>query len=479
MKIIAVLYLVFFFTEFSATAATQPNFVFILADDIGWDDLGCYGHPLVKSPNIDRMAQQGLKFDNFYLTTSSCSPSRTSIISGRYPHNTGAAELHTPLPGDILTFPQLLKNSGYYTAQAGKWHMGESPRQGFDVIHDKGATMGDGGEGMWLATLRERPMDKPFFMWFAALDAHRPWGPNEFSGTHNPAQVKPPVYLADAMPTKRDLAQYYDEISRFDFYIGEVERELQLQGVLEETVIIIMSDNGRPFPRSKTRMYDSGIKSPLIIVWGNGLKNTGKSSKSLISSIDVAPTIMDLAGIEITSNFQGKSFKEVLGNPEIEFRNFVFAEHNWHDHEAYERMVRTKDYLYVLNLRPNYSLNGPADSNKSDSYDDLKQLRDRGLLSPAQTDIFVVPRPYEELFWINEDYDQLINVGSIPQHSRKLEEMRNVLDQWRKVTLDSEPLNLTGDWYDKETGDPIDIERTRGTMPGGPSAMKTIQKGPF
>nr|MBI1232777.1 sulfatase-like hydrolase/transferase [Cytophagales bacterium] len=474
------LLLAFFFVLLSSQAkAKQPNFVFIIADDIGWDDLGCYGHPLVKSPNLDRMAEEGIQFSNFYLTTSSCSPSRTSIISGRYPHNTGAAELHTPLPEEILTFPELLKKAGYFTAQAGKWHMGDAPRRGFDVIHDSGPSMGDGGEGMWLETLRQRPKDKPFFMWFAALDAHRPWGPNEFSGTHDPAAVHPPVYLADAMPTKIDLARYYDEITRFDHYIGEVERELERQGVLDETVIIVMSDNGRPFPRSKTRMYDSGIKSPLIIKWNKGIEQPGEVSTGLVSSIDIAPTLLDLASVEPAESFQGKSFKGIFADPTIAFRTYVFAEHNWHDHEAYERMVRTKDYLYILNLRPNQSQNGPADSNKSDSYDDLKKLRAEGLLSAAQADIFIVPRPFEELYWVENDYDQLLNVGSVAEHAKKLEEMRRVMDQWRKETEDSSPLVLTGNWYDKETGNPLDVERTRGTMPGGPKAMKTTEKGPF
>jgi N-sulfoglucosamine sulfohydrolase len=477
-KIIAIFFLLFLVPDLQA-ATSRPNIVFIIADDIGWDDLGCYGHPLVHSPNIDRMAQSGIKFENFYLTTSSCSPSRTSIITGRYPHNTGAAELHTPLPEEMVAFPQLLKDAGYFTAQAGKWHMGDAPRSGFDIIHDRGASMGDGGEGMWVPTLKERPMDRPFFMWFAALDAHRPWGPNDFSGTHDPLLVEPPVYLADSLPTKRDLAQYYDEITRFDFYIGEVEQELQRQGVLNETVIIIMSDNGRPFPRSKTRMYDSGIKSPLIVLWPDEIRNGSNSCKSLISSVDIAPTILDLAGIEVGPSFQGQSFQKVLRNPEMDFRNFVFAEHNWHDHEAYERMVRSKDYLYVLNLRPNLSLNGPADSNNSDSYADLKRLRDQGRLSPAQADIFSIPRSFEQLFHVTDDYDQLINVGSVPQHAEKLQEMRTVLDHWRKETLDTEPENLTRDWYDKETGDPLDIERKRGDMPGGQAAMKTNQKGPF
>jgi arylsulfatase A-like enzyme len=209
------------------------------------------------------------------------------------------------------------------------------------------------------------------------------------------------------------------------------------------------------------------------------MNKSHKISDSLISSIDIAPTILDLAGIEVGPSFQGKSFREVLHNPELEFRNFVFAEHNWHDHEAYERMVRTKDYLYVLNLRPNLSLNGPADSNKSDSYADLKRLRDLGKLNPAQADIFSVPRPFEQLFFVTDDYDQLVNIGAVPKYKEKLLEMRAVLDQWRKETLDTAPDDLTGDWYDKETGDPLKTAQTRGTMPGGPAAMKTTQKGPF
>ena len=100
----------------------RPNIVFIIADDVSWEDIGCYGNPVVKTPVIDRLAAEGIRFDNAYLTASSCSPSRTSIISGRYPHNTGAAELHTPLPENQVPFPLLLKESGYYTLQAGKTH---------------------------------------------------------------------------------------------------------------------------------------------------------------------------------------------------------------------------------------------------------------------------------------------------------------------------------------------------------------------
>ena len=463
----------------AAQSSTPPNIILIIADDVGWNDLGCYGNPVVSTPNIDRIAQEGIRFTNAYLTASSCSPSRTSIISGRYPHNTGSAELHTPLPASVTLFPSLLQEAGYYTAQAGKWHLGDAARRGFDTIHDNGKENGDGGEALWLTTLRERPDDQPFFLWLAAIDAHRVWGPNEFSGKNEAAKITPPPFLADTDRTKQDLARYYDEITRFDDYIGKVEEELRRQGVLDNTIIIILSDNGRPFPRSKTRVYDSGMKTPFVVKWNAGLPKKGAVSNSLISVIDIAPTLLEVAGAETLPSFQGKSFGPVLQDPTREFRNYVFSEHNWHDHEALERMVRTKDYLYVLNLRPNLSNPGPADSNGSPSFQDLKDLRDTGHLTAAQADVFVVPRPAEELFDCRNDPFQLANIASLSDYQDTLKDLRQVLQQWRNETYDTTPDQLTGDWYDRETGKALDIKQLRGEMPGGMKAVHTDAKGPF
>ncbi|SEI81754.1 Arylsulfatase A [Cyclobacterium xiamenense] len=458
---------------------TRPNIVMIIADDIGYEDTSPYGQAQVKTPTLERLAADGLRFTNFYLTASSCSPSRCSLISGRYPHNTGAAELHTPLPESIAIFPEFLKKAGYFTGQAGKWHMGPAARRGFDRIYDKGPEIGDGGEDMWVPLLQERPRDKPFFLWLASLDAHRPWGSNSFSGTHRPEAVQVPPYLAEAAATKTDLARYYDEISRFDAFIGEVEAELKRQGVLENTLIVVLSDNGRPFPRSKTRLIDSGIKSPLIIKWPKGIGKGGMVSESLLSSIDLAPTFLELAGVPIPDAFQGKSFGAVLENPGLPFRQFVFAEHNWHDHEAHARMVRTKDYLYIKNNRPGFSNPGPADSNSSDSFADLKRLREAGSLNPAQADVFMAPRPAEELYRVNEDTYQLLNRAIPGEEGGMLDYMRGMLEQWSTETDDSVPDRLTADWYDKETGKSLDKERIRGQMPGGPDALTTTNKGPF
>lgn len=458
--------------------ADRPNFIIIIGDDISWNDLGCYGHPTVKSPHIDQLAKEGIKFTNTFLTASSCSPSRCSILAGRYPHNTGAAELHTPLPAGMPTLPGTLKKSGYYTASAGKWHQGPDMKMDFDLVVEKGN--GNGGEEQWLRVMKERPKDKPFFFWFAAHDAHRIWHADDFGTPHNPEKSIIPPYLVDAPGTRQDLASYYNEIQRMDYYVGEVKKELKAQGVMDNTVMIIMADNGRPFPRSKTRVYDSGMKTPFVISWPNGQKGKGLESNSMISVIDIAPTFLELAGVDIGPSFQGVSFIKTIKNPSKEHRNYVFSEHNWHDYEAHERMVRTKHYLYVVNNRPQFSNQGPADSNNSPSYADLKDVRDTGKLNAAQADVFLTPRAHEELFDCLQDAQQLSNVASNEKYEDILVDLRNVMNQWIIETGDDVPTHLTPAWYHTETGKALDIERTRGEMPGTKiNAVKNNSKGPY
>ena len=459
----------------------RPNVILIIGDDISWNDIGCNGHPTVRTPNIDRLASEGLRFTNTFLTASSCSPSRCSIITGRYPHNTGAAELHTPLPQNQIPFPQILKQNGYYCAQGGKWHMGDTPRAAFDDIQDKWDGKEDpGAEGMWLPQLQNRPKNKPFFMWLASIDAHRDWDDKITLERHDPDDVVVPRYLADQIPTRTDLAKYYDEIARLDFHVGEIEKELARQGVAENTIIIFMADNGRPFPRCKTRVYDSGMKTPFIIKWPKGIRRKGSVCESLVSAIDIGPTVLKLCGLTAGESFQGHSFAPLLTNPRKPFRNVVFSEHNWHDHEALERMARTSDYLYVLNERPQYPNCGPADSNHSLSQEDLIALNKVGALSPEQRDSFIAPRPGEELFDVRRDPEQFENVAGKSDFAAALTEMRELMKRWRKETGDTSPEKLTADWYARITGDPLDIERVRGEMPGAAKNATSIKtKGPF
>lgn len=430
----------------------KPNFILFIADDVSHDDIGCCGNSQVKTPNIDRLASSGLRFTNMFLTASSSSPSRNSIITGRYPHNTGGAELHTEPPDYMISFPELLKSNGYYTVQAGKFHMGPYARRGFDQINDIDKLNGDGGEELWVKCLEERPREKPFFMWFAAMDAHRPWGPNQLSGTHNPENASPPYYLADGRGTREDLARYYDEISRFDHYIGEVVSELNKQGVYNNTMIIIMADNGRPFPHSKTRVNDRGLRTPFIVHWPEALGKAARVSEALMSSIDIAPTILELAGIELSVFVQGRSFVKLLNNPEREFRNYAFAEHNWHDYEAHERMVRTQDFLFILNSRPQFPQSGPADAIGSPSYSELDSLRRLGKLTTEQAEIFMAPRHSEELYQCSVDPDQFNNLAHSERYYKVKKRLNAILLEWMKETGDNIPENLTKDWYERSPG---------------------------
>jgi len=467
---ISIITVILLFVTKLSIANDQPNIILIIADDVSWNDFGCYGNEEVKTINIDRLAHEGIRFTNAFLTASSCSPSRCSIISGKYPHSNGAAELHTPLPASEVPFPLILKENGYYTAQAGKWHLGPNVRNAFDrYTEEKEQRNGNGGEGNWVRFLRERPRNKPFFFWFASYDAHRQWGADTFHITHDPAKVKVPIYLADTPETRQDIASYYNEIARLDFYIGNVRKELEQQNILDNTMIIVMADNGRPFPRCKTRVYDSGMKTPFVVYHQKTINKPGIQTSSLISSIDIAPSILELAGIEVPPGYQGISFLPILENPDADIRNLVFSEHNWHDYEAHERMARTNDYLYILNSRPNLSNCGSADSKRSASQAALDKRRDEGSLTFAQTDIYITPRPREELYDVRNDSLQILNLASTPKYNKVLIAMREMLEEWQKKTNDSTPTHLTPDWFDRITGITLEIKKKepRGTMPGG------------
>ncbi|MBK1855047.1 sulfatase [Verrucomicrobiaceae bacterium 5K15] len=448
-----------------ADKASSPlNFVFFIADDISYEDLGCYGHPTIKTPHIDRLASNGMRFNNAYLTSSSCSPSRCSIITGRYPHNTGAAELHTTLPENPSLFPLLLKDAGYYTALSGKHHMGKSANIAFSKIsRGKGA----GLEEDWVSILQNRPKNIPFFCWYASSDAHRDWAIRPGTPTYQPEDVIVPPYMVNGPETRRDLAGYYHEISRFDHYIGLVVEELERQNVLENTVIIVMADNGRPFPRCKTRLYDSGIKTPFIIHYPKGTK-TGVSS-SLISSIDVSATVLDLAKVPKSERIQGVSLTPIMKNPKATVRDLVFAEHNWHVYRSHERLVRMGDWLYIRNNVPDQQ-NLCVEAYIGGAGKELKAAHQAGTLTKAQMNIFQNPCPEEELYHVGKDPEQLTNLADNPENETILKTMRKQLKIWTEQTGDTLPKNLKPSRGSKEARN----KKTKSEMPGASSGAQQI-----
>ena len=464
------------------TAKDQsPNIIFIIGDDISPEDIGAYGNKAVRTPNIDKLAKEGLKFDNMFLTASSCSPSRTSILTGRYPHNTGAAELHTPLPSHLSYFPELLKQKGYFAALAGKWHEGENSRRAYDTLLVNKTDNGEGGEKQWISLLKSRPKDRPFFFWLAPYDAHREWSANDqFQQPYKPEEVIVPPTLVDTKETRQDLAFYYNEISRIDHFLGELQKELDAQGIADNTIIIFTSDNARPFPGNKTRVLDRGLKTPFVIKWPKGISEKGKNISGLVSSIDIAPTLLEFAGVKPTESIQGISFSKLLKDPTATFRNYVFGEHNWHDYQAMERSVRTKDFLYLTNARPDLTNEGPIDANQSPSAKALKKAKKDGTITPYQNEIFILPRPKEEFFDNEKDPLQEHNLIKDASHESQIAELRKVLSQWQSETGDSDPKYITPDWYDRNTGKELPAKGKRGEMPGkSKNADRINAKGPF
>jgi arylsulfatase len=353
------------------------------------------------------------------------------------------------LPEGQPLFPLELKQAGYYTASVGKWHMGSYPKRAFSY---RAGGKGPGGQANWVSCLRERPKDEPFFVWFSSYDAHRRWDPDDDTKPHEPADAVIPPYMADMPGTRKDLASYYDEVQRLDGYVGLVVEELKRQNVLDNTMIIFMADNGRPFPRCKTWLYDSGIKTPFIVHWPKGVARPGGVCDSLISAIDIASTILELAGLQAPSAMQGVSFARLLKEPGKQVREYAFAEHNWHDQAAHERMVRWKDYVYIRNAHPELDNLVAAHWNEP-SYKDLFHLRAEGKLTPVQADVFVSPRPTEALFDVGTDYHQLNNIAGDPKHAKVLEHLRRVMDQWQHRTGDTVPQQSTPDRFDRQTGE--------------------------
>ncbi|MEM6698077.1 MAG: sulfatase [Bacteroidota bacterium] len=452
-------------SETKVTESSQPNIVLIIADDVNWNDLATYGHPNIKTPHIDQLAQEGMLFTQAFLTTSSCSPSRTSIISGLYPHNTDAEQLSWPLPANKKTFVQELKNAGYWTGLAGKYHMGDPVRDDFDLLLEMQwkdvspvdldrRLVGDGsGCNDWLKLLRAREKEKPFFAWLASFDAHRPFYEDMSDEPYKAQDVVVPPYIPDTEKVRKDFALYYDEIARLDDYVGKVVAELAAQGISENTMILFMSDNGRAFPRDKTTLYEGGIKTPWIVKWPAKVK-AGSVNNNLVSAVDIAPTFLSVAGLPPLSEFEGIDFTPALSSAMEATRDQIYAEDHFHDFEDLTRAIRTKQFKYIKNFYPDLPNTPSADIIRDLSWQSMLEEKDKKTLDRAQMRCFEIPRPEEELYDIAGDPNELENIATNQAYQEVLEDMRSRLAEMRRITKDELPSERMPDDFFRETGLP-------------------------
>jgi arylsulfatase A-like enzyme len=293
--------------------------------------------------------------------------------------------------------------------------------------------------------LQSRPKDKPFLFWVASKDPHRPFDTDAVAELHDPNDVVVPPYLPDHPLIRKELALYYDEITRFDEHVGRVRAELERQGVLERTFLVYLSDNGMPFPRAKTTLYDSGIHTPLIVRYPPLVK-AGSVCRALVSTIDVAPSLLELARIG-QATMQGRSLVPLLRAPGSEGRDAVFAEADWHDFDKFTRAVRTEDFLLVRNYYWDKPLWNSVDSINSITWKGFMETYRAGKLTPAQAFLFVEPRPFEELYDLKSDPYSLRNVVDEPEHRPALFRLRTLLDNWRVETNDRMPAERRPDGW--------------------------------
>jgi len=440
-----------------------PNLILIIADDMAWDDCGACGHPHIQTPNLDRMADDGMMFQNAYLTTSSCSPSRASIITGTYPHQTDAEQLHWPLPGEKVTFVEKLKEAGYWTGQAGKWHLGDQVKDRFHMLAEEstgelkqsvGVLPENDGSGahLWVPMLEHRPMEKPFFFWFAALDPHRIYEEGIIDEPHTPDDVILPPYVPDTEQVRKDYALYYDEVSRLDSYLGKVMEALEEQGVSDNTLILFISDNGRPFPRDKTTMYDSGIKTPFIVKWPERIE-AGNRTESLVSVIDIGTTFLALAGVGSFDSSPGRDFSPILENPDAQIRDRIYGQAHWHDHENFVRAVRDGRFKYIKTFFNDLPLTPPADALNGGTFSEIRRLEQSDQLGEDQRALYYLPRPEEELYDLDNDPHELNNLAGMPQYRNELIRLRGELLAFMEQYNDGVPRLRTPDEFHRISGD--------------------------
>ncbi len=419
---------------FAQGGSPPPNIVFLISDDHSWPDLGCFGNSAIRTPNLDRMAREGARFERCFVTSPQCSPNRSSIFTGCAPHTTSTSRLHTPMPPWERSFLEPLKERGYFTGGFRKVHQGPEFDKRFDHY---------GGNAKFETFFDKRPKDRPFFLHVGFIDPHRPYADGAVDPPHDPAKMKVRPFLPDTAKVRKDLAHYHDEISRMDSECGRVFELLRQHGVADNTLVMFTGDNGMPFPRAKGTCYDPGIHVPLL-AWWPGRIAPGGVRRELIGHVDLPVTWLDAAGIAKPPKMQGRSFLNLAaGRGSYTPREAVFAERNWHDNFDPIRAARTDRYKLIFNAAPHFPYRPAWDLEGSISWDSILEESRRGRLNANQRQMMAPSRPMLELYDLDADPDEFHNLATSPAHRDAMDDMQRRLSQWMHETYDFLPPGKT------------------------------------
>lgn len=442
-------------------SAARRNIVLIVTDDQGMV-AGCYGNKVIKTPNIDALAADGTRFTNAFCTTSSCSPSRSVILTGLFNHANGMLGLehgynHFRSFDNIKSLPVMLGEAGYRTARVGKYHVGPEPVFQFDkVLGGNSRNPVDMAERS--RKLIEDESDKPFFLYYAPNDPHRgaranwaPLKPNSFGNEppgkepegvvpvhYKPADVIVPPFLPDTPICRAELAQYYESISRIDSGVGRLIEILKNAGKFDATLIIYMSDNGVPWPGAKTTVYEPGLNLPCI-VRNPAAKKRGVVNQAFVSWVDITPTILDFAGVESKEKqpLHGRSFLPVLEQTKPAGWDEVFASHTFHEVTMYYpmRVVRSGKFKLIWNIAAPLPFPFASDLYGSATWQDTLKRGEEYVYGKRTVNAYE-HRPQFELFDVEKDPDELHNLATDSEHQDTLTSLKQKLRQFQKRTDD-------------------------------------------
>jgi len=438
--------------------AEPVNFLLITADDLEWSSVGVYGSEVDGiTPNIDRLASEGMRFTNGHVTIAVCQPSRQTLMTGRFPHNNGAPAFN-PIADDVPILQESLKQAGYLNGSIGKTrHLQPSSRFGWDL----GAGPEDPDTGIWMHHLGNgrdidlykkymrdflqmaNDQDKNFWLMLNTHDPHKPFygdGAAAFdypvSRVYLPEEIEVPGFLPDLPDVREELAAYYTSVRRSDDIVGAILEILEDAGFQANTLVMFLSDNGSSFPFSKGNAYLNSTKTPWIVRWPGKTTAGAVDTRHFISGIDYMPTILDAAGLEQVPNMDGRSFLPILTGTEQGWRTSVFTEFNapFNNIPLHMRSIQNAKFGYIYN--PFYGLEQVAmESMNGPTWAAMLEAGKTDTAIQERVDLFYHRVP-EELYDYENDPDGLVNLVDDAEYAGILAELRQELANEMYVTRD-------------------------------------------
>lgn len=434
------------------SSATRPNILLITADDLG-QTLGCYGDRIARTPNIDRLASEGVQFLNSYVTKASCSSSRSSLFTGLYPHQTGGLLPNEPvgqiglaytnsgysMASSVVTLPQLLKAAGYRTGIIGKLHVAPETSFPFDLnlpptkINTRNVELVAQRAGEFIT---QQPQ-QPFFLVVSYSDPHTPFATQVNNYPRQPyssTEVTPFPWQGIDTPVMRErTAGYYNGVVRLDAGIGLLLNQLTQRGLDQNTLVIFLGDHGPGFVRAKGSCYEAGLRIPLIMRWSSKIA-PNLVEQAFVSNIDIFPTVLQAVGLK-SPQVSGRSLFPLFRQNSTGWRNFIFAEYTSHvrTHFYPRRSIRGKRYKYILNLLPERQ-NPYITVDQDPAFAQSRQLPVRNRARVA-VDTCLQP-PAEELYDLHNDPFEFDNLAGKSGYLNTQNFLRNELLKWRQQTTD-------------------------------------------